>query len=129
MSDTTTEIPTKGNSKLRMILGITGGLIVGGLVAWGASNWMVFRAQAEGLALGYAEAATTAYQMDRYARPLPDRIFETGNYRVETRTNGNPPKLSVSVRDRFVNVTHYQLERDFEVAGRPQATPLTPEGR
>ena len=83
----------------------------------------VFRAKAEGIALGYLEAATTFYQMDRYARPLPDRIFETGAYRVETKVHGTPPVFEIQVRDRFFNITHFSEERHFDVSGRP--TPPT----
>lgn len=97
---------------------------------------MKFRSMAEGIAVGYAEASITAYQMDRYARPMPNRIFEVGNYRVEVRMTHTPPKLEVFVRDRYLNITHYELERQFEVAGRPetpeeqvpQAPQATPSG-
>lgn len=94
--------------------------LLGGLITY---QIMKFRAMAEGLATGYAEAAVTAYQMDRYARPLPDRIFETGNYRVETRTHGTPPQLTISVRDRYLNITHFTLTRQFDVSGRPAPPP------
>lgn len=106
-------------------------LIVGGAVivllslagGFGAFQISKFKAQAEGLALGYAEAAVTAYQMDRYARPLPDRIFELGHYRVEVKTHGTPPQLHIGVRDRYLNITHYELDRQFDVSGRPAPPP------
>ncbi|MGV3522695.1 MAG: hypothetical protein ACO1RX_00640 [Candidatus Sericytochromatia bacterium] len=104
-------------------LGGVGVILLSFLAGLGAYQMMKFRAMAEGIATGYIEAAMTAYQMDRYARPLPDRIFESGIYRVETRTHGTPPKLHVSVRDRYVNMTHYEAERLFDVSGRPEAPP------
>lgn len=110
-------------------------LVLGGVVivlaslATGIGTYqvMMFKAKAEGLATGYIEAAVTAYQMDRYARPLPDRIFESGHYRVETRTHGTPPTLHVSVRDRYINQTHFEAEKVFDVSGRP--TPPPNEGQ
>ncbi|PKL75955.1 MAG: hypothetical protein CVV27_12730 [Candidatus Melainabacteria bacterium HGW-Melainabacteria-1] len=105
---------------------VLGGILIV-LLALGAGvgtyQVMKFKAKAEGLATGYVEAAVTAYQMDRYARPLPDRIFESGHYRVETRTHGTPPRLHVSVRDRYLNITHVELERIFDVSGRPSPPP------
>lgn len=98
-----------------VVLAIAGGV--------GSFQFMKFKAQAEGIALGYAEAAVTAYQMDRYARPLPDRIFEIGNYRVETKTHSTPPQLHINVRDRYLNLTHFELDRQFDVSGRPAPPP------
>ncbi|PIQ28863.1 hypothetical protein COW36_09570 [bacterium (Candidatus Blackallbacteria) CG17_big_fil_post_rev_8_21_14_2_50_48_46] len=119
--------PTKKGGKLKWILASLLVLLLG--VAGGLASFQVmqFKAKAEGLALGYAEAAVTAYQMDRYARPLPDRIFENGPYRVETKTHGTPPQLHISVRDRYLNMTHYELDRQFDVSGRP--TPPPNEGQ
>ena len=110
-------------SKKQLILG--GVIIIVGAIACGvgAFQFMKFRAKAEGLATGYAEAAVTAYQMDRYARPLPDRIFEVDHYRVETKTHGTPPQLHIAVRDRYLNATHFELNRQFDVAGRPSPPP------
>lgn len=113
----------KPPSRMKLILA---GLLVVVLAlgaGLGSFQFLKFRAKAEGIAIGFAEAAVTAYQMDRYARPLPDRIFETGNYRVEAKTHGTPPQLTVSVRDRFLNITHFQLERMFDVSGRPAPPP------
>lgn len=106
-------------------------LVIGGIVivllslaaGFGMYQVMMFKAKAEGIATGYVEAAVTAYQMDRYARPLPDRIFETGHYRVETRTHGTPPRLHVAVRDRYINRTHFEIEKVFDVSGRPEPPP------
>ncbi|HEY9840466.1 MAG: hypothetical protein ACAI44_23660 [Candidatus Sericytochromatia bacterium] len=121
----TEEKPRRGIQLTRMQL-VLGGLliVVLALVAGlGSFQVMKFKAKAEGLALGYAEAAVTAYQMDRYARPMPDRIFELDHYRVETRTHGTPPQLHINVRDRYLNLTHFELDRQFDVSGRPAPPP------
>ncbi len=117
--------PTKkpANNKWKLILGGFVFLLLSAGVGMGTFQLMQFKAKAEGLATGYAEAAITAYQMDRYARPLPDRIFESGPYRVETKTHGTPPQLHINVRDRYLNITHYALDRQFDVSGRPAPPP------
>lgn len=118
------QLPTaKPAARLKWIL--AGGLLLllAAIVGYGSIQILQFKAKAEGLAQGYAEAAITAYQMDRYARPLPDRIFESGPYRVETKTHGTPPQLHINVRDRYLNLTHFQLDRQFDVSGRPAPPP------
>lgn len=119
--------PDKGkkNNSLKWKLILAGVVVVllSAGVGVGTFQLMQFKAKAEGLATGYAEAAITAYQMDRYARPLPDRIFESGPYRVETKTHGTPPQLHINVRDRYLNITHFELDRQFDVSGRPAPPP------
>ena len=117
------EIAAETRSRLRRSAWLVLAALVALLLVWGVVWWLVFRAEARGLAEGYVEAAMTAYQMDRYARPLPDRIFETGAYRVETKDVGTPPTLTVSVRDRWLNITHWSETRTFEGAGRPLPSP------
>lgn len=126
MSETAdASLPARGLHVSKKQLMIAGLLIIVLAIAGGvgAYQFMKFRAKAEGLATGYAEAAVTAYQMDRYARPLPDRIFEVDHYRVETKTHGTPPQLHIAVRDRYINATHFELNRQFDVAGRPSPPP------
>ena len=117
------EIATDKGSRWRLALLVSGIALVVISLAWGGVSLMIFKAEARGIAQGYMEAAVTAYQMDRYARPLPDRIFETGPYRVETKDQGTPPTLVINVRDRYLNITHWTETRTFEVPGRPLPSP------
>jgi hypothetical protein len=112
-----------GAHRLKWILAGMAVVSLSVAIGFGTFQLMKFKAKAEGIAQGYAEAAVTAYQMDRYARPLPDRIFELEHYRVESRTHGTPPQLHINVRDRYLNITHFQLDRQFDVSGRPAPPP------
>ncbi len=84
-------------------------LIIGGLSAF---QYLFFKAKAEGIAIGYERAAAAAYQM---GRPIPDNIFEEGNYRVEIKstpaTGGQPFSITINVRDRYTNITHYSYSQ------------------
>ena len=117
------------SSRTRRVLIIGGGALAVLLLIWVTINLMLFRAEARGLAEGYMEAAVTAYQMDRYNRPLPDRMFEKGGYRVETLSQGTPPTLIINVRDRYVSLNFWSVSRTFEVSGRPAPSPGPAESR
>lgn len=75
-------------------------------------QYTLFKVKAEGIAIGYQRAAAAAYQM---GRPIPDSIFEDGNYRVEVKTNfnssGQPSDVTVNVKDLYTNYTHYTSSR------------------
>lgn len=75
-------------------------------------QYTLFKVKAEGIAIGYQRAAASAYQM---GRPIPDSIFEDGNYRVEVKTNfnssGQPSDVTVNVKDLYTNYTHYTSSR------------------
>lgn len=77
-------------------------------------QYALFKIKAEGIAIGYQRAASSAYQM---GRPIPDSIFEDGNYRVEVKTNfnsaGQPTEISVNVKDLYTNITHYTSSRSL----------------
>lgn len=77
-------------------------------------QYTLFKVKAEGIAIGYQRAAAAAYQM---GRPIPDSIFEDGNYRVEVKTNfnasGQPTDLTVNVKDLYTNYTHYTSSRSL----------------
>lgn len=77
-------------------------------------QYAIFKVKAEGIAIGYQRAASAAYQM---GRPIPDSIFEDGNYRVEVKTNfnasGTPSEVTVNVKDLYTNTTHYSSSRNL----------------
>ena len=77
-------------------------------------QYAIFKVKAEGITIGYQRAASSAYQM---GRPIPDSIFEDGNYRVEVKTNfnsaGQPSDITVNVKDLYTNTTHYTSSRNL----------------
>ena len=129
MATADTASPKRGSGAKRTML-IAIAALVALLIAWLVVAFMIFRARAEGIATGYLEAAATAYQMDRYSRPMPDRIFETGSYRVATTTHGDPPTFEVSVRHALTNITFVTMARVAERAGTvPMPSTLPPSPR
>lgn len=83
-------------------------VLVGVLVGFAFFKYAFFKARAEGIAIGYEKAAASAYQM---GRPIPNNIFEEENYRVEVTspvvTLGQPMTITINVRDKYTNITHY----------------------
>ncbi|MFN8578131.1 MAG: hypothetical protein U0354_14935 [Candidatus Sericytochromatia bacterium] len=75
-------------------------------------QYTLFKVKAEGIAIGYQKAAASAYQM---GRPIPDSIFEEGNYRVEVKTSfnssGQASDITINVKDLYTNYTHYTSSR------------------
>lgn len=119
------EQPPKAPSKRRkkfILLGVAA-LVLGIIVLLGGGTWMLEQAQAKGIAQGYSEAALKAYQTDRYGRPLPDLMFPVEHFLVETKTQGNPPTMTIWVRHRLLGLTYVQLEKHFEAAGRSEVPP------
>lgn len=112
-----------GGSRFRRLLILSVVVILGLLVVLIILGVMLRRATAQGIATGYVEAAITAYQMDRYGRPLPNRMFETGPFRVDTKSQGTPPVMEVAVKDRYLYFTYYSMTQAVEVAGRPMPVP------
>ena len=66
--------PTSSRPKLRRVLWGSATVVVVVLAAIVFGAWLSFHAKAEGIAVGYLQAASSAYQM---GRPIPDLIFET----------------------------------------------------
>ena len=87
------------------------GLVVGVIIVV-FLGWLSFVTRAQGIAEGYLQAATSAYQM---GRPIPDTIFETGPYRIQATTmpqaDGGSALITVTARDRFINHPFYEISR------------------
>ncbi len=77
-------------------------------------QYTLFKVKAEGIAIGYQKAAASAYQM---GRPIPDSIFEEGNYRIDVKTSfnssGQPSEINVVVKDVYTNYTHFMSSRSL----------------
>ena len=93
-------------------------ILIGGFAFF---QYAFFKARAEGIAIGYEKAATSAYQM---GRPLPNNIFEEDNYRVEIISSaiGQPFFITINVRDKYTNITHYSRTNSTT----PQGGTVTP---
>src|SRR4051812_4760465 len=106
MSNMSTSSPTSSRSTLRRAVWGTVTVAVVVLLAVIFSAWLSFHAKAEGMAVGYLQEARAAYQM---GRPIPDSIFETGLYRVQTQSqagaDASSGAITVYVKDRFLNQT------------------------
>ncbi|MBC7542938.1 MAG: hypothetical protein H7338_09430 [Candidatus Sericytochromatia bacterium] len=107
-----TTLATSPRPKFRRAIWITvAGILSVVLIIVGAA-WISFRAKAEGIAVGYMQAASSAYQM---GRPIPDAIFETGVYRVQVvsqvAADKGPGNITVYVKDRFLNQTFFEESR------------------
>ncbi len=94
-------------------------ILVGGFAYF---EYMIFKIKAEGIAIGYERAAAAASQM---GRPIPDSIFEEGNYRVEVKSilGASQTDITINVKDLYSNVTHYTLTRTIN------ATAVVPENK
>jgi hypothetical protein len=107
---TATETPK--SPRLRRALWLTSSLVVALILMALVAIWLSFKAKAEGLAVGYLQAASSAFQM---GRPIPDTIFETGIYRVQVVSQGGtnqvPVVITVYVKDRFLNQTFFEESR------------------
>jgi hypothetical protein len=103
---------TKPSPRLRRAILVTIGVVTGFIVLGLTIIWLSFKAKAEGLAVGYLQAASSAFQM---GRPIPDTIFETGVYRVQVvsqgGTNQTPVVITVYVKDRFLNQSFFEESR------------------
>lgn len=129
MATAETAAAPKGRSGAKRTLGIAAAVVLALLIAWAVVAFLIFRARAEGIAVGYLEAAVTAYQMERYGRPIPDRIFETHSYLVDTKAHGNPPSFEVVVKGYYTRFPYFSMTRTAEVAGHSPAPSLEPPPR
>ncbi|MFN8673111.1 MAG: hypothetical protein U0457_13655 [Candidatus Sericytochromatia bacterium] len=96
--------------KIKLLLGLVVFLVLVlvGLILY--FQYVLFKTKAEGIAIGYKKAIVAAYQAQR---PLPNTIFEEGNYRVEVnsqQTSSGQIKVSIAVRDKYSNVSHFNHE-------------------
>ena len=105
---------SRSSGKFPFVLGI---LILSAMFVIAAVIYVpiaTFKFKAEGISIGYQRAASAAYQM---GRPIPDTIFEEGNYRVEVKTSfnssGQPSEILVNVKDIYTNMTHYTSSRSL----------------
>jgi hypothetical protein len=110
---TATDTPTSPKSpRVRRALWVTIAISVAAIIVALIIIWLGFKAKAEGLAVGYLQAASSAHQM---GRPIPDTIFETGLYRVQVVTQGGtnqvPVVITVYVKDRILNQTFFEESR------------------
>jgi hypothetical protein len=112
MSSMSTATATTSSSRLRKALWVSVGVGVSLILLALTVIWLSFKAKAEGLAVGYLQAASSAFQM---GRPIPDTIFETGVYRVQVVSQGGasqtPVVITVYVKDRFFNQTFFEESR------------------
>lgn len=78
--------------------------------------YSTLRSRSIGIASGYLKAIEIGYQSGEYVfgKEIKDREFETGIYKVKVLVRRNPESgitnLTVTVRDRFLLVTHYSEE-------------------
>lgn len=75
-------------------------------------QYSLFKIKGEGIAIGYAKAAISAYQM---GRPIPDTIFEEDNFRIEVKSELIPEtkkfSIIINVKDKYTNVTHFSYQK------------------
>lgn len=98
---------------------IIGGAVVSVLVLILASavGWMLVMTKAEGIAIGYMQAAGNATQV---GRPIPDNIFESGAFRVQaisSKPEDGQMRMVVHVRERWLNTVLYTAERSVVSPG------------
>ena len=115
MSTSTTSSPS-ARPGVRKALWITLASLLLVLFAILAAAWISFRAKAEGITIGYLQAANAAFQM---GRPIPDSIFEAGFYRIEVKSQGGTDKtpvvITVYVKDRFMNQVFFEESRSVGI--------------
>lgn len=109
--------PATSTPRLRRALWVTLGVAASILALVLIVVWLSFKAKAEGLAVGYLQAASSAFQM---GRPIPDTIFETGVYRIQVVSqggvNGVPTVITIYVKDRFLNQTFFEESRSVGIS-------------
>lgn len=75
-------------------------------------QYSIFKVKGQGIAVGYAKAAISAYQM---GRPIPDTIFEEENFRIEVKSElvseTKTFSIIINVKDRYTNVTHFSYQK------------------
>jgi flagellar basal body-associated protein FliL len=116
------DIKPKRKLSYKLLIGLVIFLILVIIGVLASMQYMLFKAKAEGIAIGYARAAASAYQM---GRQIPDSIFEVDLYRIEVQSTqpsaGQPYGVTVYVKDRYTNMTHYTFSQN--VNGQSIITP------
>lgn len=82
------------------------------LFAFVGFQYSLFKIKGEGIAIGYAKAAISAYQM---GRPIPDTIFEEENFRIEVKSElvseTKTFSILINIKDKYTNVTHFSYQK------------------
>lgn len=107
--------PSQSRSR-KWLIGGTVALVVL-LVIAAALAWLFVLTKAEGIAIGYMQAAGNATQV---GRPIPDNIFETGGFRVQavsSKQDDGQMRMVVHVRERWLNNILYTAERSVVAPG------------